>query len=55
MRCHVATSCHVVWLFVLISGCWGKFNPPPCQVNRLPFFTNHFFDTYLLISEDTPV
>lgn len=29
MRCHVATSCHVVWLFVLISGCWGKFNPFP--------------------------
>uniref|UniRef100_A0A7N4NLU3 Cadherin related 23 n=1 Tax=Sarcophilus harrisii TaxID=9305 RepID=A0A7N4NLU3_SARHA len=26
-----------------------------CQVNRLPFFINHFFDTYLLISEDTPV
>uniref|UniRef100_A0A8C0LP38 Cadherin-23 n=1 Tax=Canis lupus dingo TaxID=286419 RepID=A0A8C0LP38_CANLU len=25
------------------------------SVNRLPFFTNHFFDTYLLISEDTPV
>ncbi|KAF0874469.1 CAD23 protein, partial [Crocuta crocuta] len=25
------------------------------QVNRLPFFINHFFDTYLLISEDTPV
>uniref|UniRef100_UPI003977454D cadherin related 23 precursor n=2 Tax=Equus caballus TaxID=9796 RepID=UPI003977454D len=48
MRCHVATGCHVVWLFVLISGSWG-------QVNRLPFFTNHFFDTYLLISEDTPV
>ncbi|XP_041605195.1 cadherin-23 isoform X4 [Vulpes lagopus] len=48
MRCHVATSCLVGWLFVLISGCWG-------QVNRLPFFTNHFFDTYLLISEDTPV
>uniref|UniRef100_A0A2K5DD66 Cadherin domain-containing protein n=1 Tax=Aotus nancymaae TaxID=37293 RepID=A0A2K5DD66_AOTNA len=48
MRCHVATSCHVAWLLVLISGCWG-------QVNRLPFFTNHFFDTYLLISEDTPV
>jgi protocadherin-15 len=24
-------------------------------VNRLPFFINHFFDTYLLISEDTPV
>ncbi|XP_062957725.1 cadherin-23 isoform X1 [Cynocephalus volans] len=48
MRYHVATSCHVAWLFVLISGCWG-------QVNRLPFFTNHFFDTYLLISEDTPV
>ncbi|XP_031508119.1 cadherin-23 isoform X5 [Papio anubis] len=48
MGCHVATSCHVAWLLVLISGCWG-------QVNRLPFFTNHFFDTYLLISEDTPV
>nr|XP_035939808.1 cadherin-23 isoform X7 [Halichoerus grypus] len=48
MRCHAATSCFVAWLFVLISGCWG-------QVNRLPFFTNHFFDTYLLISEDTPV
>ncbi|MXQ88375.1 hypothetical protein E5288_WYG021368 [Bos mutus] len=48
MRCHVASSCLVVWLSVLISGCWG-------QVNRLPFFTNHFFDTYLLISEDTPV
>uniref|UniRef100_A0A667HND6 Cadherin-23 n=1 Tax=Lynx canadensis TaxID=61383 RepID=A0A667HND6_LYNCA len=48
MRCHVATGCLVAWLFVLISGCLG-------QVNRLPFFTNHFFDTYLLISEDTPV
>lgn len=24
-------------------------------MNRLPFFTNHFFDTYLLISEDMPV
>ncbi|XP_075389513.1 cadherin-23 isoform X2 [Tenrec ecaudatus] len=48
MRCHVATSGRLVWLVVLISGCWG-------QVNRLPFFTNHFFDTYLLISEDTPV
>ncbi|XP_049711738.1 cadherin-23 isoform X2 [Elephas maximus indicus] len=48
MRCHITTSCRLLWLFVLISGCWG-------QVNRLPFFTNHFFDTYLLISEDTPV
>ncbi|XP_034519483.1 LOW QUALITY PROTEIN: cadherin-23 [Ailuropoda melanoleuca] len=48
MGCHAATSCLVACLFVLISGCWG-------QVNRLPFFTNHFFDTYLLISEDTPV
>ncbi|EPQ17982.1 Cadherin-23 [Myotis brandtii] len=28
---------------------------PAGQVNRLPFFINHFFDTYLLISEDTPV
>ena len=24
-------------------------------MNRLPFFINLFFDTYLLISEDTPV
>ncbi|XP_010604639.1 cadherin-23 isoform X5 [Fukomys damarensis] len=48
MRGHVSASCPVVCLFVLISGCCG-------QVNRLPFFINHFFDTYLLISEDTPV
>ncbi|XP_021115236.1 cadherin-23 isoform X3 [Heterocephalus glaber] len=48
MRGHVAASCPVVCLFMLISGCCG-------QVNRLPFFINHFFDTYLLISEDTPV
>ncbi|XP_045639556.1 cadherin-23 isoform X1 [Ursus americanus] len=48
MGCHAATSCLAACLFVLISGCRG-------QVNRLPFFTNHFFDTYLLISEDTPV
>ncbi|XP_049645214.1 cadherin-23 [Suncus etruscus] len=48
MRGHVATSCRMLWLLALVSGCWG-------QVNRLPFFTNHFFDTYLLISEDTPV
>uniref|UniRef100_A0A8C7AU01 Cadherin-23 n=1 Tax=Neovison vison TaxID=452646 RepID=A0A8C7AU01_NEOVI len=48
MRYHATSSSLVAWLFVLISGCWG-------QVNRLPFFTNHFFDTYLLISEDTPV
>lgn len=26
MRCHVATSCHVLWLLVLIPGCWGRFN-----------------------------
>lgn len=29
MRCHVASSCLVVWLSVLISGCWGKSNPLP--------------------------
>lgn len=29
MRCHVASSCLVVWLPVLISGCWGKSNPLP--------------------------
>ncbi|XP_048194924.1 cadherin-23 isoform X2 [Perognathus longimembris pacificus] len=48
MRYHVAARFLVIWFLVLISGCWG-------QVNRLPFFINHFFDTYLLISEDTPV
>ncbi|XP_038198152.1 cadherin-23 isoform X3 [Arvicola amphibius] len=48
MRCPIATSCAVLWLLMLVSGSWG-------QVNRLPFFINHFFDTYLLISEDTPV
>uniref|UniRef100_A0A8C3GMR2 Cadherin-23 n=1 Tax=Cairina moschata TaxID=8855 RepID=A0A8C3GMR2_CAIMO len=29
-----------------LCGCWG---------NRLPYFINYFFDTYLLINEDTPV
>nr|XP_048307676.1 cadherin-23 isoform X3 [Myodes glareolus] len=48
MRCPIVTSCAVLWLLMLVSGSWG-------QVNRLPFFINHFFDTYLLISEDTPV
>ncbi|XP_052600866.1 cadherin-23 isoform X3 [Peromyscus californicus insignis] len=48
MRCAAVTSCAALWLLMLVSGSWG-------QVNRLPFFTNHFFDTYLLISEDTPV
>uniref|UniRef100_A0A8D2M3P2 Cadherin-23 n=1 Tax=Zonotrichia albicollis TaxID=44394 RepID=A0A8D2M3P2_ZONAL len=31
---------------------------PPCRTswgNRLPYFINYFFDTYLLINEDTPV
>lgn len=36
MRCHVATSCHVVWLFVLISGCWGKCNPFPHSRHGTP-------------------
>uniref|UniRef100_A0A8C3DM31 Cadherin-23 n=1 Tax=Corvus moneduloides TaxID=1196302 RepID=A0A8C3DM31_CORMO len=27
----------------------------PGQGNRLPYFINYFFDTYLLINEDTPV
>uniref|UniRef100_A0A8C2MKT5 Cadherin-23 n=1 Tax=Cricetulus griseus TaxID=10029 RepID=A0A8C2MKT5_CRIGR len=48
MRYPTVTSLAVLWLLMLVSGSWG-------QVNRLPFFTNHFFDTYLLISEDTPV
>ncbi|KAM4852687.1 cadherin-23 [Thomomys bottae] len=48
MRCHLTACFFVVCFFVQISGCWG-------QMNRLPFFINHFFDTYLLISEDTPV
>uniref|UniRef100_A0A8B9VUL3 Cadherin-23 n=1 Tax=Anas zonorhyncha TaxID=75864 RepID=A0A8B9VUL3_9AVES len=34
-------SCNSSW-----SKCWG---------NRLPYFINYFFDTYLLINEDTPV
>uniref|UniRef100_A0A8C6MUZ9 Cadherin related 23 (otocadherin) n=1 Tax=Mus spicilegus TaxID=10103 RepID=A0A8C6MUZ9_MUSSI len=48
MRYSPVTCYAVLWLLMLMPGCWG-------QVNRLPFFTNHFFDTYLLISEDTPV
>nr|XP_044993449.1 cadherin-23 [Jaculus jaculus] len=48
MRWPAATRCAVLWLLVLVPGARG-------QVNRLPFFINHFFDTYLLISEDTPV
>ncbi|XP_056655278.1 cadherin-23 isoform X1 [Monodelphis domestica] len=48
MKSHLSTSHLFFWLFVVNSGCWG-------QVNRLPYFINHFFDTYLLISEDTPV
>ncbi|XP_021060781.1 cadherin-23 isoform X3 [Mus pahari] len=48
MRYSPVTCYAVLWLLMLVPGSWG-------QVNRLPFFTNHFFDTYLLISEDTPV
>uniref|UniRef100_A0A8C5U7Y6 Cadherin-23 n=1 Tax=Malurus cyaneus samueli TaxID=2593467 RepID=A0A8C5U7Y6_9PASS len=36
-------SCQLLW-----GTSW-------CQGNRLPYFTNYFFDTYLLINEDTPV
>ncbi|XP_038600149.1 cadherin-23 isoform X5 [Tachyglossus aculeatus] len=43
-----ATDHLFIGLFMMITGCWG-------QMNRLPFFINHFFDTYLLINEDTPV
>uniref|UniRef100_A0A8C9QL23 Cadherin related 23 n=1 Tax=Spermophilus dauricus TaxID=99837 RepID=A0A8C9QL23_SPEDA len=43
-----ASRGHAAWVPVLVAT-----GSP--QVNRLPFFTNHFFDTYLLISEDTPV
>uniref|UniRef100_A0A8C5NNU2 Cadherin related 23 n=1 Tax=Junco hyemalis TaxID=40217 RepID=A0A8C5NNU2_JUNHY len=32
-----------------------KLYPGICQGNRLPYFINYFFDTYLLINEDTPV
>ncbi|XP_031203852.1 cadherin-23 isoform X3 [Mastomys coucha] len=48
MRYSTVTCWAALWLLMLVPGSWG-------QVNRLPFFTNHFFDTYLLISEDTPV
>uniref|UniRef100_A0A8D0HFM5 Cadherin-23 n=1 Tax=Sphenodon punctatus TaxID=8508 RepID=A0A8D0HFM5_SPHPU len=43
----IALSCRMqMALGFRFSGCLG---------NRLPYFMNYFFDTYLLINEDTPV
>ncbi|XP_061229899.1 cadherin-23 isoform X3 [Neopsephotus bourkii] len=48
MKRHPAASNVLLLLFFLelVSLGWG---------NRLPYFINYFFDTYLLINEDTPV
>ncbi|XP_065699325.1 cadherin-23 isoform X7 [Patagioenas fasciata] len=48
MRRHAAASAFLLPLLLLelVSPGWG---------NRLPYFINYFFDTYLLINEDTPV
>ncbi|XP_030344443.1 cadherin-23 isoform X2 [Strigops habroptila] len=48
MKRHSAASNFLLLLFFLelVSLGWG---------NRLPYFINYFFDTYLLINEDTPV
>lgn len=39
MRCHVATGCPVLWLLLLVSGCWGKsglpLTPSPSREARL--------------------
>uniref|UniRef100_A0A663N5R5 Cadherin related 23 n=1 Tax=Athene cunicularia TaxID=194338 RepID=A0A663N5R5_ATHCN len=35
--------------------CTALILTPGSQGNRLPYFINYFFDTYLLINEDTPV
>uniref|UniRef100_A0A8C8BM28 Cadherin related 23 n=1 Tax=Otus sunia TaxID=257818 RepID=A0A8C8BM28_9STRI len=42
----VQTSTSLCRALILILGSQG---------NRLPYFINYFFDTYLLINEDTPV
>ncbi|KAK2512968.1 hypothetical protein Q9233_015858 [Columba guinea] len=48
MKRHAAASTFLLPLLLLelVSPGWG---------NRLPYFINYFFDTYLLINEDTPV
>ncbi|XP_065494665.1 cadherin-23 [Caloenas nicobarica] len=48
MKRHAAASDFLLPLLLLELVCpgWG---------NRLPYFINYFFDTYLLINEDTPV
>ncbi|XP_048166947.1 cadherin-23 isoform X5 [Corvus hawaiiensis] len=47
-RCVAAASTFLPLLLLL-----GLVSPG--QGNRLPYFINYFFDTYLLINEDTPV
>ncbi|XP_062467634.1 cadherin-23 isoform X5 [Pezoporus occidentalis] len=47
MKRHSAAGYFLLLFFLeLVSVGWG---------NRLPYFINYFFDTYLLINEDTPV
>ncbi|XP_061303855.1 cadherin-23 isoform X3 [Pezoporus flaviventris] len=47
MKRHSAAGNFLLLFFLeLVSLGWG---------NRLPYFINYFFDTYLLINEDTPV
>ncbi|XP_026707653.1 cadherin-23 isoform X3 [Athene cunicularia] len=48
MKCHTTAGNFLLPLLLLelVS---------PGQGNRLPYFINYFFDTYLLINEDTPV
>ncbi|XP_067996425.1 cadherin-23-like [Melanerpes formicivorus] len=48
MKCHAAAGNFLLPLLLLELVSLG-------QGNRLPYFINYFFDTYLLINEDTPV
>uniref|UniRef100_A0A803VQB2 Cadherin-23 n=1 Tax=Ficedula albicollis TaxID=59894 RepID=A0A803VQB2_FICAL len=49
MEPHVAAASKILPLLLLLELV------SPGQGNRLPYFINYFFDTYLLINEDTPV
>ncbi|XP_019363367.1 PREDICTED: cadherin-23 isoform X2 [Gavialis gangeticus] len=48
MKCYSAASSLLFSLVISRLVCLGLSN-------RLPYFINYFFDTYLLINEDTPV
>uniref|UniRef100_A0A8C3N8H9 Cadherin-23 n=1 Tax=Geospiza parvula TaxID=87175 RepID=A0A8C3N8H9_GEOPR len=49
MKHPVAAAAHLLPVLLLLELV------SPGQGNRLPYFINYFFDTYLLINEDTPV